>query len=353
MVFVQNILSIIAILFGFLLVLPTILVGLPFFGIAFLTRFLQTISARFLPRPVPWQKLIEYEPTIGWKPKPNLNAYVQVDGVYHITTGSQGWRGRTSLEESDIVVFGDSYAFGYGVNDKDFFANINTKLRIKSIGVNGYNMVQELLWMQRLSDKLKGKLVVWFIYFGNDLLENLTPNLDHYRMPFVRPLNSEGQWEIVTEHVSPRIWTATSKRKYLERLAEICCHTPLAERVYSACEFLITQGCRTIQKSEASLIVMTIPDVTQISPSRMKRLINIAPDPAEFNPDLPDQKIAEICNRLSVPFVPLKEHLKVEDHKEYDAHWNEKGHQRVAKVLDCLYRDYINGYEHQGKEIAR
>lgn len=341
MALIQNVFAIIAVLFGFLLVLPFLLVGSPFFGVAFLTRFFQIVSSRFSPKPVPWHKLIEYEPTIGWKPSSNMDTYVQVDGLYHVSTDADGWRGRTKLEDSDIIVFGDSYAFGYGVNDKHFFANINNDIRIKSIGVNGYNMVQELLWMQRLSDRLKGKLVVWFIYFGNDLLENLTPNLDHYRMPFVRSLNSTGQWEIVTDHVSPKIWTVTSKRKYWHSLAEICSRTLLADRAYSASEYLIKQGQKVCQKAEATLMVVTIPDKTQIYDHQIKILKDLSPDPDTFDPDLPDRNIGEICRKLSIPFVPLKNYLKVDDHKERDAHWNEKGHRRVSKVLAGIYRDHV------------
>ena len=352
MAFMQNIFAIIAILFGFLLVLPFLLVGLPFFGIAFLTRFFKTVSSRFLPKPVPWKKLIEYEPIIGWKPRPNMNTYVQVDGMYQVSTDAHGWRGKAKLEDSDIVVFGDSYAFGYGVNDRDFFADLNRDVRIKSIGVNGYNMVQELLWMQRLSDRLKGKLVIWFIYFGNDLLENLTPNLDHYRMPFVRSLNSTGQWEIVTKHVSPKIWTVTSKRNYYARLAEICSRTPIAERAYSAGEFLIKQGQQICRKAGANLMVMTIPDITQISSRHMKLLKDRTPDPDTFDPDLPDQKIGEICRKLSIPFVPLKDHLKVDDHKKRDAHWNEKGHRRVSMVLEGIYRDYGRNRSAEAKKTS-
>jgi len=137
--------------------------------------------------------------------------------VCHLTTDGEGWRGRTELRESDIVVFGDSFAFGYGVDDKKFFAGLNPDVRIKSIGVNGYNMVQSLFWMERLSVQLTGKLVVWFVYFGNDLYENLQPNLERYRMPFVRSFNGTGDWEIVTSHINATKWPFSSERRYHQR----------------------------------------------------------------------------------------------------------------------------------------
>jgi hypothetical protein len=49
-----------------------IIFGLPFWTIAFLTR----VFSRLFERPyLSWKQLIEFTPTIGWKPKPNLNAF--------------------------------------------------------------------------------------------------------------------------------------------------------------------------------------------------------------------------------------------------------------------------------------
>lgn len=324
---------------GVLLTVPVIIVALPFWIVTLLTRFIYARVHPLSSRILPWQQLIEYEPIIGWKPKANLKAYGRSDSVFYLTTDAQGWRGKTSLVESEIVVFGDSYAFGYGVSDNAFFAELDPLVKIKAIGTNGYNMVQPLLWMQRLSADLSGKLVVWFIYFGNDLYENLQPNLGHYRMPFVRNVNGAGRWEIVTSHVNASQWTSNQPRDYYARLAEICSPTVLSRRACAACEFLIGQGRDVCDRAGARLVIMTIPDIAQISESRKAKLAMRAPDPACFDVDLPDTRMREICGSLGVPFITLKDYLKVEHHKEHDAHWNERGHRRVAEVLRSLYRD--------------
>ena len=340
MTIIRSILAAIASLFGMLMSVPIILLGFPFWVIAFLTR---VFSRLFRKRAIPWQKIIEFYPTIGWKPKANLNAYAlgQDSEIFHFTTDSEGWRGKNNIEKSEIVVFGDSFAFGFAADDGVFFAELNHKLCIKAIGACGYNMVQSLLWMERLSSKLKGKLVIWFIYYGNDLYENLQPNLDHYRMPFVREVNGAGKWEIVTSHIRPDRWFYTPERRYYDRLSEICCRTFLSERAYSACEFLIRKGNDICKDEGAKLVVMTIPEVTQLNPNGLKLLSSLAPDPASFDPDLPDKKISEICLRLDIPFIALKNHLTVTDYKVRDCHWNEKGHKRIAEVLYSLYQGYL------------
>src|SRR5690606_22804464 len=135
---------------------------------------------------------------------------------------AKGWRGSRTLDECGIVVFGDSFAFGYGADDRAVYSELDRELDVKPIGVNGYNMVQSFLWMERYAGHLEGKLVVWLIYHGNDLYENLCPNLDHYRMPFARETGGSDGWEIASEHVSVEPWPYPSKREYLAKLAEIC-----------------------------------------------------------------------------------------------------------------------------------
>lgn len=319
---------------GLAAIVPLLLGALPFVIVKFGTRLLRKFTE---PRGVPWKELIQFEPIIGWKPKANLNSFAIADRIFHLTTDSDGWRGKSTLAGSDIVVIGDSFAFGYGVDDKSFFGNVTSSIRIKTIGMNGYNLVQEVLWMERLASRLQGKLIVWFIYYGNDLYENLQPNLDKYRMPFVREDKVTGHWEIVTDHVSPHPWPSPNKRNYYARLAELCSPTFLSERAYSACRFLISRGQEICRRQGAELTVVTIPDISQIDPIRMVELKGLLPHSSEFDPDFPDRNIREVCQSMGIPMVAVKDHLGISDYKEGDCHWNERGHQKVAKLLFDLY----------------
>jgi hypothetical protein len=210
---------------------------------------------------------------------------------------------------------------------------------MKAIGAPGYNMVQSLLWMQRLSSHLRGKLVIWFIYHANDLYENLQPNLDSYRMPFVREVNGVGDWEIVTSHINSNRWPSTLERRYDLKLAEICCPTFLSRRVFSACEFLIGMGNSICNGEGARLVVMSIH--FQVNREGLESLAPIAPDRKSFDPEFPDKKLREICNKLGVPFVALKDHMEKAHFKGQDCHWNENGHRHVAEVLCGLYQEYF------------
>jgi len=83
MAITRSILAIVSALFAIVLTVPILVVGLPFLAVAFLTR---AFSRLLEPRTVPWQEIIEYYPTLGWKPKANLNTYGLADEVFHLTT---------------------------------------------------------------------------------------------------------------------------------------------------------------------------------------------------------------------------------------------------------------------------
>lgn len=343
MALIRVLLGALTTLVGIGVVAPAIILGLPFWVISCLSRAFVRILE---PRVVSWQQVIEFCPTIGWKPKPNLNAYGLADEVFRLSTDSQGWRGKTTVSQSDVVVVGDSFAFGQGASDKEFFPEVKPRLRMKAIGAPGYNMVQQILWMERLSEELRGKLVVWFIYYGNDLYENLVPDMCNYRMPFVRGVDGTGDWEIVTSHVRPSKWfhpaeLRADRRDYYEKLAELCGPGFLSGRAYEACEFLI-RGARDIcSRVGAQLAVMTIPEKTQLGPEGVRFLLSRGGDPKAFDPDFPDHKIGEVCRKLRIPFIAGKSYLNLSHYKERDPHWNIAGHRTVSEVLSSLYHDLV------------
>jgi hypothetical protein len=321
---------------------PIVILGLLFWAAAFLTR---VISSLLEPKFLSWNQLIEFDTALGWKPKASLNThyFIEGDDIFHIRTDFQGWAGKTSITESEMVVFGDSFAFGYGVNSEASFSELNPSLRIKPIGAPGYSMVQEVLLMRHLSSQLKGKLVVWFICLDNDLVDNITPSKpNYYRTPFIHRRNGADDWRIVTSHLSPRKWHYSSKRRrYYPSFANLCTPGLLSQHAYSACNFLIKEGRDVCRKAGAQLVVMSIPNKNQLSKHGLEFLASHLKDVDGFNPDFPDQQLDRICRNLGVPFVSLKDHLEVGDHKKNDVHWNERGHKRVSEVLYGVYKENV------------
>jgi hypothetical protein len=334
-----------------ILALPVWLLCVPFIVVYYLTA---AFARLFEMSCIPWRDIVFYEPVIGWKPKPNLNLkYFAIDGaVCRLRTDSHGWAGTRSIAESDIVVFGDSFAFGYGVNLKRSFFEQITQPRIKAIGAPGYNMVQELILMRQLAAELEGKLVVWFICLDNDLYDNLRPNKPNlYKTPFVRSFNGTGDWKIVADHLSP-VGKSDPPRQspYYPMLAKFCTEGFFSERAFSACSYLIKNGRGICAEAGAELVVMTIPNRHQLSERGVAFLASHLPGSNRLDADYPDKRIGAICEQIGVRFVAAKKYLSPDDYKDRDPHWNESGHRRIAALMASLYRDYLSKAE--GRTLA-
>lgn len=340
-----------AALVSYAAVLPVLLMAAPFL----LVRWASGLVTRLLePASCPWEELIEFDQTLGWRPKAALSThYADVDDVFSVSTDDQGWRGRNSLRESGMVVFGDSFAWGYGVGDGDLFTNYVSGVTVKTVGTMGYNMVQELLCMQQLRRELRGKIIVWFIYYGNDLFENLSPDMQGYRQPFLRSVEDRAKWEIVNHHLAPNRWFLkqyTRGEVYYEQLARFCSPNAHSARAYAACEFLLAQGKELCDQAGAELVVFTIPEKTQLSEAGRDFLLRHGGDPGTFDPDFPDRRIGEMCRQLGIRFRAGKADLSLAHYKAFDSHWNTLGHRRVGQILSEIYRG--SGLQNSPAELA-
>lgn len=324
---------------GLVAVVPALLVIAPFLLMGGLTRAMG--KRRQQPDSLHWKQLVQYEPEVGWRPRPNMDALGKADEVFRVKTGPDGWRGSVPMVDADIVVFGDSFAFGHGAENDGMYSNFCKNLRVKPIGSDGYNMVHSVLWMRRFGPQLAGKTVAWFIYCGNDLHENLVPSMQQYRMPFVRETSGSDGWEIVTSHVSSEPWPFWSPRDDSRSLAEFCCVTANSNRVFSAADYLIRQAAETCAAAGAHLVVVSVPMREQIIVLGQQKLASLAPDSESFDLDRPDKRLQESCHRAGVPFLPLKSHLTGRHYFPADIHWTKPGHQRVGKLLVDLHESRV------------
>jgi hypothetical protein len=295
---------------------------------------------------IQWPELLAFDRELGWKPRPNLDVHYLADGddVFRVVTDREGWPGSRSIEESPLVVIGDSFAFGYGVDPERSFASQDRRMGIKAIGAPGYSMVQGVVLMEHFGPRLAGKLVVWMAYLENDLQDNLAPEMRRYRAPFVRPSASAPDgWEIVDEHVGPHAWQCSNlDRRRL--FPSFCVPGPMADRAYSAADYLIGRAAAACRRAGAQLAIVTVPTPMQLTKDGMIRMGEFSGRPGECDVSLPDRHIAESCRRHGVPMVAGKDRLTWQDYKRREGiHWNERGHRRVAVVLRELFDSFASG----------
>jgi len=323
---------------GLVLAIPAILILVPIWWIDLLVRLFRRALE---PTPIGWEEIIEYAPEVGWKPKAGISAHVLNFNrdTWQLTTDADGWRGKGSVEQADAVVFGDSYAFGYGVDDEEFFADLPGDMRIKSIGSPAYSLVHSLLWMERMAPQLEGKLVVWLVYNGNDLADNVHPAQNQYRSPFVRIAAGDSACELVTEHVDSSPWTLNSREGGMAAFIELCSPTEQSRRAFQACDFLIRRANDVCREAGARLVVMSIPDLSHLSRLALARELEKSQHAAHFDEEVPDRELQAICDRVGLPFVPLAVHMDTADYLERDFHWSPRGHRKVARLIGELGRD--------------
>jgi hypothetical protein len=114
----------------------------------------------------------------------------------------------------------------------------------------------------------------------------------------------------------------------------------IAERAYSACEFLIDTANSALKRAGAKLVVVTVPDVFELSERGTRQLLLYSADPNTFDPNYPHRRIREICSELGVDSVSAKDFLRLEDYSSGDRHWTVTGHRSINKLVARLHAEY-------------
>lgn len=130
--------------------------------------------------------LLGYDARLGWRLMPGVSVshlHPQFDVRY--TIGPEGWRVASTGEQvgagadSTVLVLGDSFTFGIGVQGDETFAarlaEFRPRERVINAGVIGYATDQTVLWAEELTARLKVDRIVLVVYLGNDLIDNMHP----------------------------------------------------------------------------------------------------------------------------------------------------------------------------------
>ena len=333
----RNLFALIAGAVALILALPAMLVAVALWMVRSLTERFANATA---PDVAEGDPFVQFDAQVGWTPRPDLSTHgTDLNGdLFHFTTDGDGWRGNGSVDDADVVVFGDSFAFGFAIDDEDFFGNLARDFRIKAIGAPGYNMVQALHWMHALAPKIAGKTLVWFLYPPNDLEDNIRPSMLQYRTPFVRE-REDGGWEKVTKHLSDSPWPFPSRKRHFENYVEICSGTDLSRRVFSACEHLIREAADLARSVGSGLVVVTVPELSPLAQGQLEQARSQPGAGDGYDGSLPDQRIGAICREVGIPFIALADELGSEDYLEKDVHWNAAGHRKVHAALRRIWTE--------------
>lgn len=108
---------------------------------------------------------------VGWVPRPNVQGTHNQAGSFESTfsTNSAGLRDdEASLSKSDgrttIVALGDSFTWGFGVNDDEIYTEVMESLlsdvEVVNLGVTAYGLRQEIDYFDRMGSAVDPDIVV-------------------------------------------------------------------------------------------------------------------------------------------------------------------------------------------------
>jgi len=121
--------------------------------------------------------------TLGYRVSPNLETLFKGKSL---TTDSRGFRKNPTFDTENpdfsLLIIGDSYAFGEGVDDKNNFPAIlgniykdrykELSVKVVNAGVQGFGNDQELKLLAGTCDDINPDMVVLTVYTGNDFADN-------------------------------------------------------------------------------------------------------------------------------------------------------------------------------------
>lgn len=111
----------------------------------------------YLDQPLMYQKFHQYDPEIGVVLSPGRKGLFRTaegDRRYYVNINSDGFRGSEIIdrESPKIAILGDSYIFGYGMNQEDVFStvlNSMTNSAVMNLGISGTSIDQMYLLLKR------------------------------------------------------------------------------------------------------------------------------------------------------------------------------------------------------------
>lgn len=174
-----------------------------------------------------------YDRKLGWAPRERITAKHLTDGLSALVHQNQfGLRGSDEMQHRNsggkrrILVLGDSYAWGFGVNQNELFSAPEVhgpEVEILNFGVSGYGTDQEyLLYLRKGTNFVVDEVVVVLTPY-NDVGNNLSPKQYGYLKPYftldekrlvlhddhIRDVQQQGLTFGLRHH--SRVWTLLSE----------------------------------------------------------------------------------------------------------------------------------------------
>jgi lysophospholipase L1-like esterase len=309
----------------------------------------------------------------GWALQPNLEKqHTGPKNEYAITieTNSLGQRGpEPDASEYSILVLGDSFVFGQGVEENEAFTSLLSKslrekgksVSVANAGVPGYSTKQELAYLEKYLEKETPDLVVLGFFAGNDVYGNLENDFRYETENGclkAKPQPATDLKSLLRNNLksysffAERIRAVPVLREILMALGLmqekrppahlLCLENPPPgpmEQAWSETEAQLERAQQLAQKHGLTIVVLAIPSNFQVYDDLRKSALEaygIPPKNFEYN--FPERKLSSILeDKPNLILVELLEASRLSGFRLYfesDPHWNSYGHALAAQILE-------------------
>lgn len=283
----------------------------------------------------------------------------------HDSGGASDIGGRGSGSDDGgrpILVLGDSFIFGQGVEAENAFSSrLEQRLRgtrnsakVLNGGVPGYGLRQEATWLSLYGPGIRPQLVVIGIYLGNDLADGLksaarilidgtvTAGPRTWHTPVTSWLYLHSQLYLLAREQGKRVAALlVPKRRGQSDFTSPFEATDSAVRKaeIDSAAAAMDDLLREAASRQSAVFAILIPQVVQVERRRLGDLPRRLRQPGAMDLTYPNRIFARLLSDRGVPYLDLttafREAAEKGDTLYYrvDRHWNVKGHDLAAALV--------------------
>lgn len=336
------------------------------------------------------------DPDAGWKCQPDLDSRYVLPGSFDVRVrcNSRGLRDDEIPFSKPsgvrrIVVLGDSFMWGFGVENEETLSSVLEGLlpqtQCVNLGANGYSTLQEMVRLETAGLRYEPDWVV-LAFTPNDLADNLDdkkggrpkaaldgdgalrvdnrPIRRRWKSPVTQWLRHNSRLFNFVEYGTESIRLARKASNRAESLAASAAPTPspapdpkegeeeldfatieLYAPPSASIEFgwevegLLLSRIKAMALDNNSRILVVYVAVRETStPAQFATRVRSLAEGIDLDPDRPSRRLAEICRVLEIPFVNLEPDFR--GHADpaslfltANAHWSAAGHALAATLV--------------------
>jgi len=344
-------------------------------------------------------KFARYDSTLGWTGKENVqDDFLWMDVSHRVRQNRYGCRGgeypfgRTGKPR--LLVLGDSYAWGFGVEEQQLFTSLlernrNRDVEVVNLGVSGYGTDQEYLLWKNKGHQWKPDQVLLLVTLWTDLWDNTISRQYGYEKPVFEP-NASGELVLKNTPVprEERHWSHGDRSNTERRSAwfsDGIGHSAVAAALVNFCvksstirklleehgiipirqggygwevQMYAPEGSDEMDKPWQVTFALIAKLAAEVKGQGGRLVVAVAPSPVQVYPELwrerlggrelgnkavdpstPNKRLEAWCRQRGIQFIdlltPLQKAGRTTPYLYFplNLHWTANGHQVVAEVL--------------------